>query len=52
MSKMGKRYVSDAMAAIHETAEDLERAGVIDENTMKEFDRACLIDTQSTPSIS
>ena len=37
-----KRYVSDAMAAIHETAEGLHQAGIIDKRTMRKFDLACL----------
>jgi putative transcriptional regulator len=30
------------MAAIHETAEDLHDAGLVDKRTMREFDAACL----------
>jgi putative transcriptional regulator len=30
------------MAAIHETAEDLHAAGLMDKRTMREFDEACL----------
>jgi putative transcriptional regulator len=30
------------MAAIHETAEDLHAAGLVDQRTMREFDAACL----------
>jgi len=30
------------MAAIHETAEDLHAAGLIDKRTMREFDASCL----------
>lgn len=39
---MGKRYRSDALAAIHETAQGLHAAGVMDKRTMKTFDEMCL----------
>jgi putative transcriptional regulator len=39
---MNEKYKSDVMASIHETAEALHRAGAIDKQTMREFDRACL----------
>jgi len=39
---MPKRYRNDAMAAIHETAADLQRAGGIDRKTMRTFDALCL----------
>jgi putative transcriptional regulator len=39
---MRKRYRSDAMAAIHEMMEDLHDGGVIDKQTMRRFDDACL----------
>jgi putative transcriptional regulator len=37
-----KTYKSDAFAAIHETVSDYYAAGVIDKQTMREFDEACL----------
>jgi len=37
-----KTYKSDILAAIHETVSDMYEAGVIDEQTMKEFDESCL----------
>ena len=37
-----KTYKSDAFAAIHETVSDYCAAGVIDKQTMREFDEACL----------
>ena len=37
-----KTYKSDALAAIHETVSDYYAAGVIDKQTMREFDDACL----------
>ena len=39
---MTKQYRSRIMAAIHETAEGLHYAGLIDKRTMREFDEACL----------
>jgi putative transcriptional regulator len=39
---MGKKYRSDAMAAIHETMAALHDAGAIDKQTMRRFDEACL----------
>lgn len=39
---MSKRYGSDALAAVHETAVGLHEAGVIDKRTLKEFDDLCL----------
>lgn len=37
-----KTYKSEAMAAIHETAAGMHKAGVIDKQTMREFDEGCL----------
>ena len=39
---MGKKYRSDAFAAIHETMEALHDIEAIDKQTMREFDDACL----------
>jgi putative transcriptional regulator len=39
---MRKKYRSDAMAAIHETMQALYDGGVIDKQTMRRFDDACL----------
>jgi putative transcriptional regulator len=39
---MPKKYRSDALAAIHETMEGLHDAGVVNKQTMREFDEACL----------
>lgn len=38
----GKSYRSEAFAAIHEAAEGLHQAGMIDTTTMREFDQECL----------
>ena len=39
---MAKRYRSNALAAVHETALDMSEAGVMTKRTMKAFDRMCL----------
>ena len=39
---MTKQYRSLVMASIHETAEGLHAAGVMDKQTMRKFDEACL----------
>ena len=39
---MGKQYRSRTMASIHETAEGLHNAGLMDKQTMRRFDDACL----------
>jgi len=37
-----RKYRSDALAAVHETAMGLRDAGAIDKRTMKVFDEMCL----------
>ena len=44
---MTKQYHSPVMASIHETAEGLHAAGVIDKQTMRRFDEACLTPVRS-----
>jgi len=39
---MAKRYRSDLLAAVHETASGLAEAGLMDKRTMKAFDAMCL----------
>lgn len=39
---MPDQYRSPLMASVHETAEGLHAAGLIDKQTMREFDEACL----------
>lgn len=46
---MSKSYKSRAFAAIHETAEGLHAAGLLDKRTLREFDEACLT---PTPALS
>ena len=40
--KKNKSYRSEASAAIHEMMEDIHEAGIIDKQTMREFDESCL----------
>ena len=39
---MAQQYKSGAMASIHETASDLHAIGLLDKQTMRRFDEACL----------
>ncbi len=39
---MTKKYQSDALEALHETAQGLHRIGLIDTKTMRDFDVSCL----------
>ena len=43
---MTEQYRSRAMASIHETAEGLHKAGLIDKQTLRKFDEACLTPVQ------
>jgi putative transcriptional regulator len=43
---MPKKYRSNIMAAIHETAVDLDRVGGMDKKTMRQFDVLCLTPIQ------
>jgi len=40
--RVSKKYESEAMAAIHELMSGLHNGGVIDKQTMRRFDDACL----------
>jgi len=40
--KKARTYKSGAFAAIHETASDLFEVGMIDKQTMRQFDESCL----------
>lgn len=44
---MTKIYKSEALAAVHETAESLYKIGTIDKKTMRRFDEACLTPVHS-----
>ena len=39
---MKKEYRSRLMVSVHETAEGLHEAGVMDKRTMRKFDELCL----------
>ena len=39
---MTKKYRSKALAALHETVQGLHRLGLVDTQTMREFDASCL----------
>jgi putative transcriptional regulator len=41
-ARKGGSYRSPVFAAVHEAAEGLHKAGMIDNTTMREFDRECL----------
>jgi putative transcriptional regulator len=40
---MGKRYYSEALEAVHQSARDLFEIGAISEGEMKEFDEGCFL---------
>ena len=40
---MGKKYYSEALEAVHESAKDLYEIGAISEKEMKEFDEGCFV---------
>jgi len=42
-----RRKKSAILAAVHETAQDLYEAGVMDQVTMREFDKLCLPPVES-----
>jgi putative transcriptional regulator len=44
---MGKKYRSDAVAAVHVTTVGPHDAGVINKQTMKDFDQICLTQVEN-----
>jgi putative transcriptional regulator len=44
MSK--KSYKSDILAVVHQTVEGMYDAGVVDKQTMREFDESCLTEIE------
>ena len=40
---MAKKYLSEALAAIHETMEALHDIGVVGKQTKREFDEVCVV---------
>jgi len=47
---MADKYPRPALAAVHETAHGLHRAGGIDKKTMRKFDALCLTPIQKMSS--
>jgi len=45
---MEKKYYSEALMAVHQSARDLYEIGAISENEMKEFDKGCLVQERET----
>lgn len=45
---MKKQYRSCLMASVHETAEGLHEASVMDKRTMRKFDELCLTNTKQS----
>jgi putative transcriptional regulator len=43
---MTKKTESPILAAVHETAKDLHRAGVMDQITLREFEQLCVISVE------
>ena len=41
---MNKKYQSEQLMVIHESAQTLYKIGVIDSSKMKEFDEACFVE--------
>ena len=46
---MPKQYKSEALAAVHETAQGLADAGVMAKRTMRAFDEMCLTPVEDMP---
>lgn len=46
---MAKQYKSEALAAVHQTMEDLSEIGLVDKVTMREFDDSCLAPVEELP---
>ena len=42
MTRAAKTYRSEIAAAVHETVEGVQEAGLVDKRTMREFDELCL----------
>ena len=43
---MAKKYQSDIAKSVHRTISGLRKAGVVDQETMRRFDRSCLTAAQ------
>ncbi len=49
MAKAVKTYRSEIAAAVHQTVEDIHEVGLVDKQTMREFDESCLAPTTALP---
>jgi len=49
---MKKKYQSKILGAIHEEAQSLHEAGIIDDIGMKEFDETCLVPTGTNKTVT
>ena len=49
---MAKKHKSEALASVHEMMEGIHESGLIDKQTMREFDDTCLtpVIAEGTPS--
>lgn len=49
MAKAVKTYRSEIAAAVHQTVEDIHEVGLVDKQTMREFDESCLARATALP---
>jgi putative transcriptional regulator len=49
MAKAVKTYRSEIAAAVHQTVEDIHEVGLINKQTMREFDERCLTPAKALP---
>jgi DNA-binding transcriptional regulator YiaG len=49
---MKKKYQSEQLMVIHQSAQDLFELGIIDSAKMREFDEDCLVPEQRTKTAS
>lgn len=47
--KQSKTYRSEVAAAVHEMVEGFHEAGLVDKQTMREFDASCIAPAESLP---
>lgn len=47
MEKAAKTYRSEIAAAVHQTVEDIHDVGLVDKQTMREFDASCLLPAET-----
>lgn len=49
MAKAVKSYRSEIAAAVHQTVEDIHEVGLVDKQTMREFNDSCLAPVAALP---